>query len=471
MSVSAARIARREETSPRRAHASAAAGEEELLVHGGLRLAGDVQLSGFKHSLVTVVAAGAAACAPLTIANCPAVLEADVLESILVELGAHVRRTADTIAIDAGPLAGGAVDDAQAGRIHGTAYLAPALLARTGRATISAGGGCQIGDDAGGGRPFRHYVDVLVRFGARVADESTSGVTLTAERLAGAHVDLLDYATHRDLRSGPLYSGATKMALLVAAVAHGTTVLEHPYPKRDVRDLVEVLARLGADVESSTADGRIVVRGRGPEALDRPAEHALVPDLIELVTWICAGTLLAGPSLTLRAPRMQAALHALAAELELLESMGVQLEPAPEQLVVQAVERLAPIRVLVTSGGIYSDSQPFLALLATRAHGASQIAETVWERRFGYASGLRALGVRATEASSQLSIAGPCPPHVAGRRVHAPDLRAAAALLLAALEVDGETTVTGAQHLARGYADMPRALRSLGARVERVGAR
>lgn len=436
-----------------------------LLVDGGRPLhSGTIATSGFKHSLVTVVAAATAARAPVTIDNCPDIVESTVLADIVRGCGGSAQRAGGTLEIDCTTLTGTGIPPQAAARIHGAVYLLPALLARHGRVTMPVAGGCRIGDGERHRRPVEQYASVLARFGARVRVGPSGEVVAEASRLRGCAVDLLDYTADRRLMTGPLYSGATKMALLTAAVAEGTSTLRHPYPKSDVSDAVDVLRELGADIERAP-DGTLTVRGRGPGALSRACRHSLVPDLIEIVTWICAGATAAAGPLHLTGPGIDRAVRALAPETAVLERMGIQLEHTGHRLTVTPGERPRPVRVTVASHGVFSDSQPFLALLAAHATGTSAFTETVWGGRFGQVPGLVRLGVDARVHGRTLRVHGPSAPHRPGQRVTGTDLRAAAVLLLAALTVPGPTVIGGAGHLARGYPDLPRALRALGAAI------
>lgn len=435
-----------------------------LLVDGGGRLSGTVVTSGFKHALVTVTAAAALGGGTVRIANCPDITETRVLCRLLTELGGLAEYTAGTLTVNAAALRGSRLDPDTASRIHGAVYLLPALLARAGTVRMPAAGGCRIGTGPGGRRPVEQYMGVLKRFGADSRVMPDGALDVTAPRLTGCTLDLLDYTADRRLRTGPLYSGATKMALLTAAAAHGTSVLRHPYPKPDVTALVTALRGLGADIEEPAAD-MLVVHGRGVAALDQDTEHTLVPDLIEVVTWLCAGVLYARDRLRVTGPNMAGALTALAPELRVLEQMGVRPEPESDAVTVRAAERLRPTDVLVASHGVFSDSQPFLALLAAHAEGTSTLTETVWGNRFGYLSDLNALGTRMSRSGQVLTVEGPHRPRHVGRRLHAGDLRAAAVLLLAALAVPGRTVVDGTHHLSRGYRDLPGDLNALGATI------
>jgi UDP-N-acetylglucosamine 1-carboxyvinyltransferase len=154
--------------------------------------------------------------------------------------------------------------------------------------------------------------------------------------------------------------------------------------------------------------------------------------------------------------------------LDVLRAMGVRLDLGSDHVIVHPADALRPVRFIVASHGVYSDAQPLLALLACHAAGRSEIEETVWTSRYGYADGFRALGASLRIAGATLVIDGPCIPGRPDQVVEAPDLRAAAALLLAALGVSGDTEIRGAHHLDRGYERFLPQLRALGASVEIV---
>jgi UDP-N-acetylglucosamine enolpyruvyl transferase len=457
--------------------------DAHLWVCGGRPLTGTVDVSGFKHSLVTLVAAACAAQAPAVFMNCPDITESHVLVRELELLDVAAELVDGVLKVDPRPSAsrerllvgkctaraacrGLNVDERRDAEqvVHGSIYLASALVSRSGTAVIPTAGGCQIGDRSGGRRPVEHYVDVFRRFGARADEDELGQLVLSADRLSGCTIDLLDYTSDKTLQSGPLYSGATKVAVLNAVVAHGTSILHNPYRKPDVTELVDVLCAFGADIES-TSSGSLIVHGCGPDALRTPVHHTLMADLIELVTWICAATLLASSPLRVRGCRLDAACTALAPELEILSRMGTHVERANGSLVVYPTRDLSATDIVIASHGVFSDSQPFVALLATFAQGASTITETVWSKRFGYAEGLRQLGCSLAQAGPTLRIRGGAPPERSNQHLHATDLRAAAVLVLAAACVDGSTCLTGIHHLARGYPDFVGTLSALGADI------
>ncbi|MCX5250885.1 MFS transporter [Streptomyces sp. NBC_00201] len=446
-------------------------GEPLLEIHGGSRLSGSVRTSGFKHSLVTTVAAAATASAPVRIGNCPDIVETTVLGEIFRAAGAHAHYDgpAETFTVDASAWDRAELPSDLVGRIHGSLYLLPALVSRNGVARLPASGGCTIGEGPRG-RPVEHMLDVMGRFGVTTRLTADGSVDLTAQRLTPCTIDMLDYTRNKALMSGPCYSGAVKTALLMGAVTQGTTTLHHPYLKPDVTDMVTVLRDLGADIEFAGPE-TWVVHGRGPQALDRPADVTLIPDLIEVVTWICAGVLLADEPLRITGPGIDRAVHALAPEFDLLDRMGVRVDVGADEVTAHPLAKpLRPVEFTAMSRGVFSDSQPFLALLAAYAEGPTHIREAVWEHRFGFAPELEALGMRTAVDDTVLRVDGPCPPYRPGTDLHATDLRAAAVLLLAALAVPGRTTLRNHHHLARGYRDLVEDLVKLGADIRHTTA-
>jgi UDP-N-acetylglucosamine 1-carboxyvinyltransferase len=435
---------------------------DTLVVTGGRRLSGDLHVPGFKHCLVTACAAALIGRATVRLDNAPDIEETRVLGQLFASLGAKVTRDDAEFAVDTGAVHTSVIEPELSAAIHGSVYLIPGLLSRFGRAVMPATGGCRLQQHTG--RPVRHYVDVLARFGATVEADADGGLAAEAVRLHGTDIDLREFTDDAELRTGPLYSGATKMAILCASMAHGTTRLSYPYPKPDVTDLVEILRDMGTRIEYHGPD-LLVVEGAGPDVLDSPVHHTIVTDLIEVVTWICMGVL-TGSDLRLcgmSVPRVRAG---LASEFHVLDDMGVRLESGETWLrpVVAEGELLRPVNVTVASTGVYSDSQPLLSLLATQAQGRSVFRETVWRGRFGHVPGLAAMGAAVTVADDgTLLVDGPRKPWRAGQRVHAGDLRAAASLVVAALAVPGHTIVDGCRHLARGYENLLGRLHGLGA--------
>jgi len=437
---------------------------DAYVVEAITRFEGRVKLQGFKHSLMTVTAAALCSDAPVTIDNCPDNSQMAALVAALRAIGAEAAFGDGRFTLDATTVATADLPGPVCREVHGLAYLLPALVTRLGRASLPPEGGCAIGDGPLGDRPISQYAEVLSRFGAEVAITPDRTMTVTAGTLRGCEIDLRRFCRDPIAIAGPLHSGATKMAILCAALADGPSTLRHPYPKPDVVELVAALAEMGADIRY--VDARTIrAAGNGGTVLSKPLHHRLITDLIQVVTWVCAGTVAGTGPLTMSLADPERVVEALAAEFEAFELMGASVTTGPREIVVRPVERLRPFDVRATSYGVFSDSQPLLTLMATKADGVSRIRDQVWNGRFSHVAGLTALGCEVDVVGDTALVRGPRPPSRADVVVSARDLRAAATLLIAGLCAPGRTTVHGVGHLARGYVDLVGDLRSLGATI------
>ncbi|HEU5160832.1 MAG TPA: hypothetical protein VFU43_27795 [Streptosporangiaceae bacterium] len=431
-------------------------------VRGGRPLYGTVRIAGFKHALVSVLAGAVAVGDRVRLANVPDVEDTRVLVEAIRRCGGHARhdRGDGVLDLDLAGMTGAELPPELSGRVHGSLYLVPGLLARCGRVRAAGFGGCRIGAAAAGGeRPLHHVAEVLERFGARVRLDGDELVA-TADTLVGTDIDLREFMSDPVAMTGPLYSGATKTAILAAAGAEGRSVLRHPYPKPDVTELIASLAAAGLRAD------------RGPDALTihgtgrRRARyrHRLPADVLEALTFLTAALHVSG---RLRLSGVAAAdLAGMAAERKVLEAMGVLLDWTPDGELT-ATATASPLRardLVVASRGVFSDAQPFLTLLLTGADGPATVRDTVWESRFQYAAELVRLGADISVASGEARV-HPRRPTRTGATLTARDVRGAAVLVLAALGVDGVTTIHGVEHLARGYDDLFGKLTAVGADI------
>lgn len=426
---------------------------------------GSVRIPGFKHSLVTLFAASLAAPRPVMIRNCPDITETEVLAALVTALGGRAEFTCGTLTMDPSGISGQLLGSAELERIHGSDYWVPALLARFGSAQIVTGrGGCQIGNNELGRRPWTHYLDVLERFGAATVRAADGGVTVHADELQAVDIDLMDYTIDHATATGPHYSGASKMAVLAAAVAKGTSRLRNLYPKPDVTDLVDFLEASGLGV---IRDGPNDVRITGGfPATSEPLQVSLTSDLIQVVTYASAAALYCREPLELLVPDPEQVLRALAPEVAALDRLGVLLTSDGRSLIASRSREPCNGVFAAESHGVYSDSLPFLLLLSMSARGESVFLDTVWPARFQYLKGLSSLGGEFQQRSAGVwGVRGPCPPANPGAEICATELRGAAVLVLAALGVPGTTVVRGIHHLRRGYSNFLADLRGLGADI------
>jgi len=443
----------------------------------GLRSDLEVSPSGFKHLLVPLFALAVGARSRCTIRNVPDILETSALCSVARELGLDAHHDVEDRAlaivgqVTSGVVGAGASADGApqaAGTIHGSMYLVPVLAGIHGAASLLGHGGCAIGAGPQGTRPIAHIASIIERFGAscELSDQSLRAVA--PHGLRATTIDLGDYSELDSLSgtpTGPLYSGATKAAILAAAVAEGTTVLHQPYPKPDVAGLVDVLDAIGMVLDRT--QNTLVISGAGGPVPGFDAE--LPSDLLEVVSYLSLAVHCRRPIRMpiIGVPTVRAG---LAAELATLDKMGLQLDWSDDDVAGVPPERARAVTVHASSHRCYSDSQPLLAAALIDADGTSELVERVWPGRFSYADELAKVGAVIEVSNAGASIVGQPELHPSADPMLARDLRAAMALVIAAIGRGRPQVVCGVQHLERGYARLDRCLRAIGVEVVELPA-
>ncbi len=432
-------------------------------VAGGSSLSGQVKASGFKHAFPPLFSLALSSGGSCLINNVPDVTDVKILGKIGQMLGASVLYQPEkrSMHIDPRTLHSACIPADLSALIHGAWYLAPGLLARFGYVKLGETGGCKIGDGKAGGRPVEQLCAVLQRFGATVTATGTH-VEATLQRcFRGARLNLADFAMREAVTgnlTGPLYSGATKAALLCAARAEGVSEIIHPYAKPDVMALVEGIKRQHIPVNWER--DRIIIKGN-PCAVG--FETVIGPDLIEVMTYLTLSACCNAPvSITgLSRSTLEAG---LASEIACLNRLGYRLKWQDQEVSIHRTSPASRLDIQVVSHGIFSDSQPFIALLLMASKQGGSITEQVWVNRFQYIRELEKMGAKVTHGNARVEIS-PGLPCKSDLTVNAVDLRGAAALVIAALRIQGKTKVSGLSHLERGYSDFLGQLRLLGAKL------
>lgn len=435
---------------------------QALLVRGGRPLRGRVSVPGNKHGMVLGFAAAVTLGAELSLGNVPALSERDALEEAVTALGGEVAATEEGVARIRGALTGDELPAASTRAIHGSLYLIPAVLAQRGSVVFHGSGGDHLGRfEWGLPRPLRHMLEVMESFGARW-EWRGSELRVTAPRLRPATVDVLRWSQEDERPAGPLVSGATKTALLMAAAAPGTSLILNPHEKEAPHELIGMLRALGVEVEQR--DACWVVRG----GRARPGgRYELMPDPVELMTWQTFAAM-TGSTIELDCGETARAFATTRRELGFLEGLGVRPALSPTTITVGPAEHPYGGAVLIAeSTGVSTDIAPLLAVLLLRATGKSIVEDRVWAGRYGYAAQLGRMGARMAVSGNRLLVE-PSALHAPSGPLTPSDTRSAAVCLAAALSVPGTTVVGGVTHLARGYQDLLPRLAALGAAVERT---
>jgi len=406
-----------------------------IRVQGGVPLEGNVQISGAKNAALPAVLATLLTDQPVQIANAPHLADVETALKLTQALGKSAIWDGERLTLSKG-LAVSRAPEEMVRRMRASFLVLGPLLARLGQAEVPLPGGCAIG-----ARPVDLHLRGLAALGAEIS--IAHGVVRAQGALKGAVVHL-DYPS----------VGATEQLLLAGALAKGRTQIVNPAREPEVHDLSLLLTSMGAPCCWHT--DRVSIEGQ--RALEGTA-HTVMPDRIEAGTYLLAGALAGG-----RVRATHACAGHLAALLEKLGQAGIDVRRGEDW--VEVARNGLPKAVDVDTGpypGFPTDLQaPWVAFL-TSARGESVVRETVFESRFAHVPELRRMGASIDLEARMAMVRGPSP--LQGASVKAADIRAGAALLLAALAASGETTLDGVALIRRGYERPVDKLRALGARL------
>ena len=338
------------------------------------------------------------------------------------------------------------VDNEFIRKIRASYYLIGALLGKYKRAEVALPGGCDIGS-----RPIDLHIKGFRAMGAEV-DIAYGHVKASAEQLNGTHIYLDKVSV-----------GATINIMMAAAMAEGKTVIENAAKEPHVVDVANFLNSMGANIRGAGTD---VIRIVGVEKLHK-TEYSVIPDQIEAGTFMFAAAATGGDIVVKNViPK-----HLEATSAKLVE-VGCEVEEMDDA--VRVIAPKAPMHLQHTQvttlpyPGFPTDMQPQMAVVLGIAEGTSTVTESIFENRFKYVDELTRMGADI-KVESNIAIIGGVNKYT-GARVNAPDLRAGAALVIAGLSAEGITIVDDIYYIERGYEDLDRKLRELGASIEKVSS-
>ncbi|MDQ1404597.1 MAG: UDP-N-acetylglucosamine 1-carboxyvinyltransferase [Acidobacteriaceae bacterium] len=421
---------------------------DKFLIKGGKALHGKVAISGAKNSALPVMAAALLTKERITLHNIPKVRDLITMSKLLAFMGAKVSITdipASDYVIQAVTLSDAVAPYELVKTMRASILTLGPLMARMGVARVSLPGGCAIG-----ARPVDLHLAALEKMGAEITtDHGYIQAKVPNEgRLKGANITFEKITVT-----------GTENILMAAVLAEGETALNNAAREPEVTDLVDMLRKMGAQIEGDCSS---TLRIRGVEKL-HGTEHTVIPDRIEAGTFLIAGAITDGDlTLTNCAP------DHLASIIAKLEQTGVRIETIDKTtLRVQGAKKLIAADVTTEEyPGFATDMQAQYMALATQAQGASVITETIFENRYLHASEMLRMGANITVDGRRAVVRGPSP--LTGTPVIASDLRASASLVLAGLVAEGETVIDRVYHIDRGYEDIVKKLRGVGAQIVRL---
>ena len=418
-------------------------GKERMLITGGHALEGQVKVSGGKNTAVAVIPATLLCDEPCTIENLPDIEDVHALADILTELGAKVDyEPGKCMRVDPRPAEGTEISYRNAQRLRASYYLLGALLGRCGRAKVPTPGGCEIGS-----RPVDQHLKGFRSIGADAGE--IAGILTAEGTLTGGDV-FFDLVT----------VGATVNVMLAAVKAKGQTYIYNAAKEPHIVDLANFLNSMGAKIKGAGTD---TIRIRGVQHL-HGSTYAVIPDQIETGTlMICAAATGGDVIIDGCIPTHMDALSA-----KLLE-MGVKVTDGDDAIRVHVVgpRRAINVKTQVYPGFPTDLQQPMSALLTT-AKGTSLVTETIFEQRFRHLDEIRRMGAHVRVMDRTAIIEGV--PELYGAPMTASDLRAGAALIVAALMARGTSEIYEPGFIDRGYEHIEDKLRSLGAEIRREPA-
>ena len=415
---------------------------EQYAIKGGNPLVGEVEIGGAKNAALPIIAASVMTDETVHIDNLPDVRDTNVLLDTMQEIGVIVKREErHRVTINAAQINSLQVDGDNIRRIRASYYFIGALLAKYGHVEVARPGGCDIGC-----RAIDQHIKGFRALGADVKIEYGL-IKAHADHLKGSHIYMDQVSV-----------GATINVMMGASMAEGQTIIENAAKEPHVVDLANFLNSMGANIKGAGTD---VIRIKGVQKL-HGTDYAIIPDQIEAGTFMFAAAITKG-DITVKnvIPK-----HLESITAKLLE-IGCEIEESDDAVRVVAAKPLRHTHVkTLPYPGFPTDMQPQITVALALSQGTSIVTESIFENRFRYVDELTRMGANIKVEGNTAIVDGV--EQYTGACITAPDLRAGAALVLAALAADVYSVVEKIYYIERGYEDFEIKLQALGAQIERI---
>ena len=415
---------------------------EKLVIHGGNRLSGEIEISGAKNAAVAIIPATLLAQDVCRIENIPNISDVSCMIRILSQMGAQIRYiNKHTIEINTKTVNSYLVPYEMTKQLRASYYLIGALLGRYSRAKVALPGGCNFGV-----RPIDLHIKGFELLGAKTTVEENAMINASADMLTGNLIYMDKVSV-----------GATINVMLAAVKARGLTIIENAAKEPHIVDLANFLNSMGADVRGAGTD---VIKIHGVSNL-HGCTYAIIPDQIEAGTYMVAAAATGGDVLIKNViPK-----HLESITAKLVEC-GVKVTEYDDSVRVQSEGRFKRINLkTMPHPGFPTDMQPQMAVLLSVAEGTSLVSEGVWDNRFKYIDQLMRMGADVQVDGTMAVFQGV--KELMGAPVKADDLRAGAAMIIAGLIARGTTEIEDIIYIDRGYEDYVDKLRNVGADIYR----
>ena len=410
---------------------------DKIKVIGRQTLSGKIYISGSKNSVVSLLPA-AILSDEVVIEKVPHISDVDNLEEILRYLGVKFSLESGTIHIDSTSMVNKPITLEYSSKLRASYYFMGVLLSKFKKVEISLPGGCNIG-----ARSFDFHLKGFEKLGAKVIIKDDLYI-IEAQELKGAVIDL------------PFPSvGATVNILLASVMASGKTIINNAASEPEIGNLIDFLISMGAKIKGKDTNKLEIV---GVSKLSG-GKVRVIPDRIEAGTYILAGVM-NGDNLEI----CDVEPNHLTSFFEVLDEIGCDYKIEGDKVITNKVSHLKPVDIVTkVYPGFATDLQQPITTLLLQCDGVSTVKETIYENRFQNTKYLNEMGANIKVLGDTIKVYGPT--SLKGKLVRTSDLRAGAALVLAALSAEGETTITDIKHLLRGYSDLIKKLTNVGAKI------
>jgi UDP-N-acetylglucosamine 1-carboxyvinyltransferase len=414
---------------------------EKIIIEGSHRLEGEVTISGAKNSALAILTAAILADSKCTIKNLPDIRDVGYLKDLLLQMGAKVESSKNTMTIDGSCINKHKIDNDLAKKMRASYYFLGALLCKFKNAEVPFPGGCDIGV-----RPIDLHIKGLEALGANIKI-SHGMIKATATELVGTEI-YLDFSS----------VGATINIMLAACMAKGITTIDNAAKEPYIVDTANFLNAMGAKIMGAGTD---VIKIKGVKAL-HGCEHTIIPDQMEAGTFMAAAVATQGDVLIKNI--IPTHLEALSAKLR---EMGVEVTENADSIRVKSNGRMKAVNIkTLPYPGFPTDMQQPMSVLLALSEGTAIITESIFESRFKYLDELKRMGAKINVEGRVAVIEGI--KQLSGAPVFATDLRAGAAMVVAGLAAEGQTEISNIEHIDRGYEKLEEKLIKLGAKIHRV---
>ena len=418
---------------------------DKFVINGGIKLQGEVRISGAKNAALPLLAATILAETPITLTNVPNLKDVNTLVELIAGLGISISYSGDTVKADTSTLNNQFAPYELVKTMRASILVLGPLVARYGSAQVSLPGGCAIGS-----RPVDQHLKALEALGAHIEVENGYVNAKVDGRLKGA-----------DITFDMVTVGGTENILMAAVLAEGVTTLRNAACEPEITDLANMLIKMGAKIEGVDTDTLVIT---GVESL-QGCEYAVVADRIETGSYLAAAAITGGKVKTTHTdPTL------LEAVLDKFEEMGAEVTRGDDwiELDMQDKRPKAVSFRTLPHPDFPTDMQAQLMAVNAIGHGFATISETIFENRFMHVPELSRMGANIQVEGNDAVVTGV--EKLSAAPVMATDLRASFSLVLAALAAEGESIVDRIYHIDRGYENVEAKLQSLGVQIKRVSA-